>query len=257
VGPAGSAGRGRATEGPEDADIETSSEGYARRFSGSVGEWFLDLQARTTLQLLRELPAGGSILDVGGGHAQLTGPLLGAGYHVVVAGSDGSCAARLAPWRENRRLRFEVVDLGALPYSDQAFDAVLCFRLLPHSVSWTRLVGELCRVARRAVVVDYPSSRSVNIVADRLFRLKHRIERNTRPYAVFQPAEVRAAFAARGFEVHREQPQFLLPMVLHRWIGSAGLARALELPGRLIGLRRLLGSPVIIRADRLSTTGPA
>jgi SAM-dependent methyltransferase len=257
VGPAGSAGRGSAAEGPEDADLETASEDYARRFSGSVGEWFLDLQARTTLHLLRELPAGGSVLDVGGGHAQLTGPLLGAGYDVVVAGSDGSCADRLAPWRENPRLRFEVVDLGALPYSDHAFDAVLCFRLLPHSVSWTRLVGELCRVARRTVVVDYPSSRSVNIVADRLFRLKRRIERNTRPYTVFRRAEIRAAFAAQGFEVRRECPQFLLPMVLHRWLGRAALARLLELPGHLTGLRRILGSPVIVRADRLSTPGRA
>jgi SAM-dependent methyltransferase len=255
VSPTPSAVHGSAGDAPEDADVETSSEDYARRFSGSVGEWFLDLQAQTALDLLRDLPAGGSILDVGGGHAQLTGPLLGAGYDVVVAGSDGSCGARLAPWRENRRLRFEVVNLGALPYPDQAFDAVLCFRLLPHSVAWTRLVRELCRVARRAVVVDYPSSRSVNIIADRLFRLKHRIERNTRPYTVFQRAEVRAAFAAQGFEVRRECPQFLLPMVLHRWLGWAPLARLLELPGRLTGLRGILGSPVIVRADRLRSPG--
>ncbi|MFL5495805.1 MAG: class I SAM-dependent methyltransferase [Gemmatimonadales bacterium] len=248
---------GSAAEDPEDADIETSSEDYARRFSGSVGQWFLDLQAATALDLLRDLPSGASVLDVGGGHAQLTDALLGAGYDVLVAGSDPSCAARLAPWREIRRLRFEVVDLRALPYPDQAFDAVLCFRLLPHSVAWTRLVGELCRVARRAVVVDYPSRRSVNLIADQLFGLKHRIERNTRPYAVFRPAEVRAAFAARGFQVRREQPQFLLPMVLHRWIGSARVAKVLELPGRWIGLRRLLGSPVIIRADRLSPADPA
>jgi 2-polyprenyl-3-methyl-5-hydroxy-6-metoxy-1,4-benzoquinol methylase len=257
VSPAAKASPGSAGDAPEDADIETSSEDYARRFSGSVGQWFLDLQAATTLDLLRDLPSGASVLDAGGGHAQLTDALLGRGYDVLVAGSDRSCAARLAPWRENPRLRFEVVDLRALPYPDQAFDAVLCFRLLPHSVAWTRLVSELCRVARLAVVVDYPSRRSANLIADQLFRLKHRIERNTRPYAVFQPAEVRAAFAARGFAVRREQPQFLLPMVLHRWIGSAGLARALELPGRLIGLRRLLGSPVIIRADRLRPTDPA
>jgi 2-polyprenyl-3-methyl-5-hydroxy-6-metoxy-1,4-benzoquinol methylase len=257
VTPPANAGRGSAGDAPEDADIETSSEDYAGRFSGSVGRWFLELQAATALNLLGELPRGASVLDVGGGHAQLTDALLGAGYDVLVAGSDRSCAARLAPWRENRRLRFEVVDLRALPYPDRAFDAVLCFRLLPHSVAWTRLIGELCRVARLAVVVDYPSRRSVNLIADQLFRLKHRIERNTRPYAVFQPSEVRAAFATQGFDVRREQPQFLLPMVLHRWIGWAGLARALELPGHLLGLRRLLGSPVIIRADRLSTTGRA
>jgi len=251
VGPADNAGRGSVGDGREDADIETSSEEYARRFSGSVGRWFLELQAQITLDLLRDLRAGATVLDVGGGHAQLTGPLLDAGFNVLVAGSDPSCAARLAPWREHPQLRFQVADLGTLPYSDQTFDAVLCFRLLPHSVGWTTLVGELCRVARRAVVVDYPSSRSVNIIADRLFRLKHRIERDTRPYTVFQPATVREAFAARGFEVRHERPQFLLPMVLHRAVGAAVVARVLELPGRLTGLRRLLGSPVIVRANRL------
>jgi 2-polyprenyl-3-methyl-5-hydroxy-6-metoxy-1,4-benzoquinol methylase len=255
VSPTTRASGGRGGDAREDADIETSSEDYARRFSGRVGHWFLDLQAATTLDLLRDLPTGASVLDVGGGHAQLTGPLLGAGYDVLVAGSDQSCAARLVPWREHRRFRFEVADLTSLPHSDQAFDAVLCFRLLPHSVAWIRLVRELCRVARRAVVVDYPSGRSVNVLADRLFRLKHRIEGNTRPYNIFQRAEVRAAFAERGFEVRQERPQFLLPMVLHRWLGWATLTRALELPGHLIGLRRILGSPVIIRADRLRTTG--
>jgi hypothetical protein len=256
VNPAAGAGPGSAGGAREDADIETSSEDYARRFSGQVGQWFLDLQAATTLDLLRDLPRGASLLDVGGGHAQLTGPLLGAGFDVLVAGSHASCGDRLAAWRDNRRLRFEVVDLGALPYPDQAFDAALCFRLLPHSVAWTRLVSELCRVARRAVVVDYPSGRSVNILADQLFRLKHRIERNTRPYTVFERAEVRAAFAAQGFEVRWERPQFLLPMVLHRWLGRAALARALEFPGYVTGLRRVLGSPVIVRADRLRVAGP-
>jgi methyltransferase family protein len=249
--PADSVGQGSVGRGREDADIETSSDEYARRFSGSVGRWFLELQAQITLDLLRDLRAGATVLDVGGGHAQLTGPLLAAGFNVLVTGSDPSCATRLAPWREHPQLRFEVADLGALPYSGQAFDAVLCFRLLPHSLGWTTLVGELCRVARRAVVVDYPSSRSVNIIADRLFQLKHRIERDTRPYTVFQPATVREAFAARGFEVRHERPQFLLPMVLHRAVGAAVVARVLELPGRLTGLRRLLGSPVIVRADRL------
>jgi 2-polyprenyl-3-methyl-5-hydroxy-6-metoxy-1,4-benzoquinol methylase len=257
VGPADRAGRDRLDDGREDADIETSSEEYARRFSGSVGRWFLELQAQITLDLLRDLPAGATVLDVGGGHAQLTGPLLAAGFTVLVAASDPSCAARLAPWREHPRLRFEVTDLGALPYDAQAFDVVLCFRLLPHSVAWTALVGELCRVARRSVVVDYPSTRSVNIIADRLFRLKRRIERDTRPYTVFRPATVREAFATRGFEVRHERPQFLLPMVLHRAVGAAVLARALELPGRLTGLRRLLGSPIIVRADRPSAPGRA
>ena len=77
-----------------DADVETSSAAYARRFEGAVGRWFLDVQARVTLELLRPR-AGTSVLDVGGGHAQLTGPLLAAGCQVTVYGSAEACRDRV------------------------------------------------------------------------------------------------------------------------------------------------------------------
>jgi hypothetical protein len=50
--------------------------------------------------------------------------------------------------------------------------------------------------------------------------------------------------------VRDEQPQFLLPMALHRLTRSATFARAAEWPGRRTGITRVLGSPVIVRADR-------
>ena len=55
---------------PETADVETSSEDYARRFSGRVGEYFLEVQARAALDLLVPWP-GARVLDVGGGHGTL------------------------------------------------------------------------------------------------------------------------------------------------------------------------------------------
>ncbi len=76
---------GRATE---DADVSSSSDDYARRFAGAVGQWFLDIQTGITLDLLRELPPAASVLDVGGGHAQVAPPLIAAGYDVTVIGSD-------------------------------------------------------------------------------------------------------------------------------------------------------------------------
>ncbi len=234
----------------EDADLETSSDGYSQRFDGPVGRWFLEIQARTTLELLGDLPAGSAVLDVGGGHAQIAPALVEAGYEVTVAGSSPACGGRLAEYVRRGRCHFGVADLHALPYADQAFTAVTCFRLLPHSVDWQHLVGELCRVARRAVVVDYPSSRSVNVLADRLFALKRRVERNTRPFAMFHPRQIGRAFARRGFGVCAERPQFLLPMVLHRLVRSAAISRAAETPARLSGLTRAFGSPVIVRADR-------
>jgi len=180
----------------------------------------------------------------------VTPMLVEAGYDVLVVGSDASCAARLVPWLGPGRCRFEVANVIALPYGERAFDAVLSFRLLPHVSAWRTLVAELCRVASRFVVFDYPSSRSVNVFADRWFAAKKKVEGNTRPFKLFRPAEIRAELAKHGFAEQAMRPQFLWPMVLHRMLGAAAFSRAIEAPGRALGMTALLGSPVIVRAAR-------
>lgn len=233
----------------EDADVETSSEGYAGRFAGPVGALFLETQTRATLELLSPF-AGASVLDVGGGHGQLTGPLVGSGYPLTVLGSDPVCRERVRPWVDSGRARFETGPLLALPFPERAFDAALSFRLLPHVRRWRELVAELCRVARRVVVVDYPTRRSVNIASHPLFGVKRGVEGDTRPFLVFRDAEIAAAFAEHGFRITGRRPQFLFPMALHRALGLAPLSRALEGAARALGLVRAFGSPVILRLER-------
>src|SRR5262249_18315559 len=94
----------------EEADVETSSDAYARRFAGSVGRFFLDVQARTTLELLRPFP-GASVLDVGGGHGQLALPLADAGYAVTVYGSREVCGDRVRDLVAGRRAAFRCGNL--------------------------------------------------------------------------------------------------------------------------------------------------
>jgi SAM-dependent methyltransferase len=236
-------------QGPEDADVETSTEGYAQRFSGPVGAFFLARQARTTLDLLRPWP-GGSVLEVGGGHAQLVGPLVGAGHPVTVYGSDPVCAERLAPWMNAGQATFRAGHLLHAPWPDRSFDVVLAFRLLPHVTGWRELIAEMGRLARHAVIVDYPTRRSVNAVSGAFFALKRGVEGNTRPFRVFRDGEIGRAFGAAGYVSTARRPQFLLPMALHRALGSAPLARTLEGGARLLGLTAALGSPVISRMER-------
>jgi len=232
-----------------DADVETSSAAYARRFEGPVGRWFLDVQARTTLELLRPRP-GSSVLDVGGGHAQLTGPLVEAGCDVTVYGSADRCSERLQEWVRSGQARFRSGPLLQAPWPDGSFDATLAFRLLPHLDRWRELVAELCRLARHVVIVDYPTARSANAVSGALFGVKKGIEGDTRPFRVFRDAEVEEAFAATGFVRTARRPQFLLPMALHRGLRLASLSRALEATAHAAGLTRAWGSPVILRAER-------
>lgn len=233
------------TQGQPYADVETSSAQYARRFAGPVGAWFLDVQARAVLELLAPWPRA-RVLDVGGGHAQLAGPLAEAGHAVTVLGSDASCAARLG----GLPVEFRMGDLLQPPFPERSFDAVLCFRLLPHVGPWRGLVDTLCRLAGQAVVVDYPTARSVNAVAGALFGLKKRVEKDTRAFAVFRDTEVEEAFATAGFDATARRAQFFLPMALHRALRLAPLSRALEAGARALGLARAFGSPVILRAER-------
>lgn len=233
----------------ETADVETSSADYARRFAGPVGAWFLAVQARVTLDLLGPFP-GATVVDVGGGHGQVTGPLVEAGYALTVFGSSEACAARVQDWVAAGRARFQAGDLLRMPFADGAFDVALSYRLLPHVARWRDLVAELCRVARRAVVVDYPTARSVNAASGAFFGLKKAVEGNTRPFGVFRDAEIEGAFSAGGFRATVRRPQFFLPMALHRALGAAPASRALEGAAGALGLTRALGSPVILLAER-------
>lgn len=209
-----------------------------------------------TLSLLRELPRA-RILDVGGGHGQLCAPLARTGWPVTVLGSAPSCGERIAGLVAHGRCRFVVGDLLALPFPDRSFDVVISFRLLPHCDRWDLLVGELCRVARTLVIVDYPTIESVNRVAPALFGAKKKLEGNTRTFTLFTHREVAEAFAGRGYALERRVGQFLLPMVLHRALRCRPCSAALEAVCRGLGLTARWGSPVIAGFTRGTGRGPS
>ncbi len=233
---------------PETADIHTSSDEYAARFSGAAGEWMLGVQEKIVRRMMRGFD-GASVLDVGGGHGQLAIPLCREGWRVTVLGSDESCRHRIQSVVDSGQCAFAVGDVIALPFPDKSFDLVLCFRLLTHCGRWPELVRELCRVSRLGVVVDYPTGQSLNAVAPALFGAKKKFEKNTRLWALFRHRQVIAEFAKNGFAPTATKKQFFLPMVLHRMLNIRALSTALEGVCRALGLTRLWGSPVIVRME--------
>lgn len=234
----------------EDADVETASAGYARRFDSPVGSWMLAVQRDITLDLLRDLPTA-SILDVGGGHGQNAGALEGSGRKLsVLASSPLAVAASLRPAIDSGGVKLLTGDLRMPPVEPNSFDAVVSYRLLAHVRDLPGLIAGLCRPARRAVIVDYATSRSFNAVADLFFGAKKQVEQNTRPFVVLSDASVADLFRQNGFRLAKRRPQFFWPMALHRALGAPGASRALEAGAKALGLRALFGSPVIARFDR-------
>jgi SAM-dependent methyltransferase len=234
---------------PPFADIDTATEDYARRFSGPVGQFFLDRQTQILLKLLSSWPQA-NILDVGGGHGQIAVPLVQNGYKVTVAGSGPLNPMRLASLLQPKAFRFETCHLLNLPFEDRSFDLVVSFRLLPHMKEWPELITEMCRVADKAVVVDYPDLRSVNFFSESLFKAKKAVEGNTRPFRCFTRSEILGHFTKNQFGDPLFQPEFFIPMAVHRALKSRGFSRTVEFFSQAVGLTRLWGSPVILRVLR-------
>lgn len=234
---------------PETADIETSSEGYATRFTGAIGTWLLQVQETATLKMLADY-SGAKVLDVGGGHGQLTKALIDCGYNVTVLGSAEQCKARIQTYVDQGQCDFQVGNVLDMPYADNAFDVVISYRFLAHVTQWQQFLKELARVAGQAVVVDYPTVRSVNAIAPALFKFKKGLEGNTRPFVCYQEQDILNFYKSIGWHQTLRYAQFFWPMVLHRTLGKPKASSTLEQLPRVSGLTRLLGSPVITKFEQ-------
>jgi hypothetical protein len=187
---------------------------------------------------------------VGGGHAQLAPALVERGFRVTVAGSEEVCRERLDRVLPPGSFDFRACDLLALPFPDRSFDVVVALRLLAHVERWRDLVAELCRVASRAVILDFSDSRSFNKFYGPLFPWKKAVEGNTRTFQIFKPGAVAAEAARHGFGSPAERREFFLPMVVHRALRSGRFSRVSERVSSALGLTRWLGSPIVLRIER-------
>lgn len=237
--------------GVENADVHASSDEYARRFMGGVGDWMLNTQESALTSML---PAHvRTVLDIGGGHGQIALPLSRLDRSVTILGSSPVCAKRMQNEIENGSISFKCGNLVDLPFGDRSFDGVVSFRLMSHCTAWKRLIAEMCRVAESTVIFDYPIWCSSNLMTPFFFSIKKRIEGNTRLYTIFTTRQLEREFRSHGFRRVAMRKQFFFPMGIHRALKSPRLSRILEGIARALLLTRIFGSPVIIAFERTGT----
>ena len=228
----------------DHVDLELVTESYGRRFAGPSGEWMLKVQGEGTLDLLRRWPQA-SVLDVGGAHGQVVPYLVTGGYPVSAFSSDPFCEFKIRDYVSSGKCSFYSGSFWALPFPDKAFDVALSFHMLSHLTHWREFLSELIRVARKAVIVDFPTKRSINGAAGGLFWLKEKLEGNTRNFISYTEAEVKAYFESQGFEMKERSPKFFFPMVVHRMLQMPTLSAGLENIMRHVKITEYFGSPVI------------
>jgi SAM-dependent methyltransferase len=228
------------------------------RFGGPIGELLAETQEEVLARFAGHLE-GCSVLDVGTGTGRAALALSARGARVI--GLDASVEMlRVALSRAEARglcATFTLGDAHALPFERRSFDVAVCLRVLMHAKNWEQCVAELCRVARQRVVLDYPALGSIATLQSLGRRAAAWVGATVEPYRVLRDREVRRVLARHGFEVTGSHRQFVLPVALHKRLGSRALTEHVEAGLARLGLLSLLGSPVTVLAERRSAPAPS
>ena len=233
------------------ADPDTARSFDERRFGGPIGEMLAAEQGRVLSNFVGRID-GRTILDVGTGtgRAALLFACGGAKVTALDASDEMLAVARRRAAEQSSMIDFVRGDAHRLEFRDRAFDVAISLRVLMHTPRWRVCLAELCRVADRLVIIDYPARRSVAAIESIARRFMHRVGIKTEPYRVFSHREIEREFAARGFRIRSVHRQFVLPIAFHKRIGSRRFTSKVERVLDHAGLLRIFGSPVTLVAER-------
>jgi SAM-dependent methyltransferase len=233
------------------ADPAMAETFEARRFGGPIGELVASTQARVLANMVGRIKDR-SILDVGTGtgRAAMLMARGGADVTAVDASEEMLAVARRRASDERMQIRFERGDAHALQFRDREFDVAICLRVLMHAPDWRRCLSELCRVAERLVIFDYPAAASMAAIQSLARRGAHALGTQTEAYRVLSDRAIDEALARSGYRVRSVHRQFVLPIGFHKLIGSPNFTVWIEERFDRLGLLRRFGSPVTVVAER-------
>lgn len=225
------------------------------RFGGPIGRLIAEEQEQVIARFLAPV-AGRRVLDVGTGTGRAAIALAsrGASVTAVDASAEMLAVAERRAKEAGVPVAFARGDAHGLDFADRSFDAVVCLRVLMHAPGWQGSLAELCRVARERVVFDYPALFSAAALQAGLRRALSAFGARVEAYRVFPERRVRAALEQNGFRIVESHRQFVLPIALHKLLGSAPATRRTERVLSRMGLNRLAGSPVTVVAERCASS---
>lgn len=176
--------------------FEQAEKYHQRKKSKHIAEMTLISRALQSLN-----PAPHSFLDAPCGVGRATVFLAERGYQTtgIDLGNGAIQSARQQIDQSSATATIEKADLVDLPYRNNQFDAVLCFRLihhLPTSAHRQQIIAELCRVSGRYVLISYLSPWSFTS-AKRFLRQKLTGKKSLQH--ITPRSEINNYFASQGF----------------------------------------------------------
>jgi SAM-dependent methyltransferase len=223
------------------ADPGMAASFDAKRFGGPIGQLLLEDQERILVEFLGDVSEQ-RILDLGAGTGRAALALAKRGARVTAV--DASTEMLAVAQRRAAH---------ALSFPNRSFDSVVCLRLLMHVPDWRQSLSELCRVADRRLVFDYPAMASTASLQAVWRHIAMQAGRHVEAYRVFRSSDVARELRRHGFQIAASHKQFVLPIALHKSIGSSGFTKTVEGSLAAVGMLRLAGSPVTVAAERCAS----
>ncbi len=97
-----------------------------------------------------------SILDIGCGEGFLTQIVHGILPEVPIVGIDLSEDAIKAARQRCPDLKFQVGDIGKVPFETDSFDLVICSEVLEHVTEPDKALSEICRISKQHIFLSVP-----------------------------------------------------------------------------------------------------
>src|SRR5262249_31199958 len=193
-----------------------------------------------------------SIVDVGTGTGRAAILMARGGARVTALDASEQMleVARQRAADEQLKIRFLQGDAHALQFADREFDVAICLRVLMHAPDWQRCLSELCRVAERLVIFDYPAAMSAALAESISRKVVQTLGARTEAYRVFSERSIRQALQRSNFRLRSTHRQFVMPIQFHKAIGSRTFTMWSEDVLDRIGLLKRFGSPVTVVAER-------
>jgi len=222
-----------------------------RRFGGPIGDLVAGTQARVLANFIGRI-AERRIIDVGTGTGRAALLLARGGAKVTAVDASDQMleVARRRAVEQSVGVNFKVGDAHHLEFKDRSFDVAVSLRVLMHTPRCRDCISELCRVSERLVIFDYPSATSAALFHSIARRALRVVGIKSETYRVFTHGSIVAALDQSGFLIRSIHRQFVLPIQVHRAIGSRRFTLFVEDKLERLGLLRLFGSPVTVCAER-------
>lgn len=225
-----------------DAYRETyrDSINQAISFSGQSLDFFTKAKAEYLLELFdRELPDQGPLkaLDVGCGHGDIHGFVLGGGRVIDLFGVDVAETVVEEARMAHPAVNYRAYDGTALPYEDGAFDAAYTICVMHHvpPSDWRRFLIEMSRIVRPGGLVAVFEHNPFNPLTRRIVN-NCPIDRDA---VLLRSGQLRQLASEAGLEAVRCRFIIFTPFEasifkrLDRWLGWLPLGSQYFVAGRV------------------------